>query len=771
MEASIKTGVVMDKNKINISENNISYIEDGILKGEENLLIMMENSLNAIFLFDPKEKCLYINRSFSNIFGYTIDDLKNKVLKEIIPQYEKKKFEEILKETQNGSNVLTEIGILKKGGSIIQTELNLILLPVGIVCGECRDIFKLREVDNTLNQERRRLHTIIDNLPSLIYVKDIDCRKVLSNKADFMNIGFETEEEVLGKTDIELFSDQTGKRGYEDDKKIIRTGKPIINKEEYFLDEKGFSRWLMTSKIPLFDANGKIKGLIGIAHDITERKTFEEKLLHSCVFSESILKTIPFGMHIVDETGSILFQNDIFKRLFSEEALGKKCWDILRDDRTQCSDCPLFKGITINETDSFESNGIFGNRVFEVNYTGMIYQNKKAMLEIFQDITERKIAEERIKNARDKAEESDKFKTAFLHNISHEIRTPMNAIVGFSTLLGEPDVDAQSKQSYIETIMQSSNNLLGIISDIMDFSNIEANLIKITKSEINLNSKIKSLWNQFLPRANQKGIQLICETGILNSDVLIVTDGTKLSQIISNLICNAIKFTEIGYVKVSYYLKDNLIEFCVSDTGIGIPQKYHEKVFERFYQVDETFSRFHEGTGLGLAISKAYVELLGGKIWLSSEPDQGTSFFFTIPFERYINKPENSDKNSVNEEFNSFVNKTILVAEDIDSNFKLISYFLSKTNATIIRASNGMEAVREFLTNKNVDLIIIDIKMPIMDGYSATKQIREKDAHIPIIAQSAYVSDRDIAIQSGCSGFISKPFDKKGLLKVISDFI
>jgi PAS domain S-box-containing protein len=762
----------MDKNKINISENNnICNIEDGILKGEEKLHIMMENSLNAIFLIDPKEKCLYINRSFSNIFGYTIDDLKNKVLKEIIPQYEKKKFVEILKKTQNGSNVLTEIGILKKGGSIIQTELNLILLPDGIVCGECRDILKLREVDNALKQERRRLHTIIDNLPSLIYVKDIDCRKMLSNKADFMNIGFETEEEVLGKTDIELFSDPIGKRGYDDDKKIIRTGKPIINKEEYFLDERGFRRWLMTSKIPLLDENGKIKGLIGIAHDITERKTFEEKLLYSCVFSESILKTIPFGMHIVDETGSILFQNDIFKRIFSEEALGKKCWDILRDDRTQCIDCPLFKGITINETDSFESNGILGNRVFEVSYTGMIYLNRKAMLEIFQDITERKIAEEEIKDARDKAEESDKLKTAFLHNISHEIRTPMNAIVGFSTLLGEPDVDAQSKQSYIETIIQSSNNLLGIISDIMDFSNIEANLIKNTKSEINLNSKIKSLWNQLLPRANQKGIQLICEAGILDSDVLIVTDGTKLSQIISNLICNAIKFTEKGYVKVSYSLKDNFIEFCVSDTGIGIPQKYHEKVFERFYQVDEIFSRFHEGTGLGLAISKAYVELLGGKIWLSSEPDQGTSFFFTIPFERYIKMPENSDKTSVNEEFYSFINKTILVAEDIDSNFKLISYFLSKTNATIIRASNGLEAVREFHKNKNIDLIIMDIKMPIMDGYSATKQIREKDAHIPIIAQSAYVNDSNTAIQSGCSGFISKPFDKKGLLKVICDFI
>jgi PAS domain S-box-containing protein len=762
----------MTKNNINISEyHNICDIEDSNLGGENKLHKMIGNSVNAFFLIDHNEKSIYINRSFSRIFGYTIDDLKNKVLKEIIPKYEKKRFVEILKKTQKGINVLTEIEIFKKGGNIIQTELNLILLPDGIVCGECRDISKLSEIDNALNQERRRLHTIIDLLPTIVYVKDIDCKKVVSNKADFMNIGFETEVEVLGKTDVELFSDPIGKRGYDDDKKVIRTGKPIINKEEYFLDEKGFKRWFLTSKIPLYDNNEKIKGLIGIAHDITERKTFEEKLLHSCVFSESILKTIPFGMHIVDETGSILFQNDIFKRIFSEGALGKKCWDVLRDDRTQSSDCPLFKGISINETDSFESNGILENRIFAISYTGMIYQNKKALLEIFQDITERKVAEEEIKNARDKAEESDRLKTAFLHNISHEIRTPMNAIVGFSSLLGEPDVDAHSKQSYIDIIMQSSNNLLGIITDIMDFSNIEANLIKITKSEINLNSKIKSLWNQFIPRANLRGIQLICETGILDSDLLIVTDGTKLSQIISNLICNAIKFTEKGYVKVSYTLKDNFIEFCVSDTGIGIPQKYHEKVFERFYQVDETFSRFHEGTGLGLAISKAYVEILGGKIWLSSQPDQGSSFFFTIPLERDVNKSENTDKNDVGEASISLVNKTILVAEDIDSNFKLISYFLSKTNATIIRAINGMEAVRESLTNKNIDLIIMDIKMPIMDGFSATKQIREKDAHIPIIAQSAYVSDSDIAIQSGCSGFISKPFDKKGLLKIICDFI
>jgi PAS domain S-box-containing protein len=397
--------------------------------------------------------------------------------------------------------------------------------------------------------------------------------------------------------------------------------------------------------------------------------------------------------------------------------------------------------------------------------------NLVKVIGVIQDITSLKRAEAELIKAKNKAEESDSLKTAFLHNISHEIRTPMNAIVGFSMLLGEPDVDAQSRHSYIEVIIQSSNHLLAIITDIVDIANLEANLVKIEKNEINFNSTLKLLCDQFLLKAEEKKIQFICETGVPDSDALGITDSTKLTQILTNLINNAIKFTDIGYVKVSCKLKDQFLEFCVSDTGIGIPYEHHKRIFDRFYQVQATLSKLYEGTGLGLAISKAYVELLGGEMWLSSEIGKGTSFFFTIPYERQAVEPIAVNEKRVTENFVFQKIKIILVAEDSDSNFILIENFLSGTNTSILRAINGKESVEKCLSNKNIDLVLMDIKMPVMDGYTAVKLIRETNSTIPIIAQTAFADEKELAILSGCSGFISKPFNKKELLEIIHEFI
>ncbi|TAL73726.1 MAG: PAS domain-containing sensor histidine kinase [Bacteroidetes bacterium] len=497
------------------------------------------------------------------------------------------------------------------------------------------------------------LRTLIDNVPAMIYVKDFDCRKVIANKADVENIGFEKEEEILGKTDIELLPGMAGQRGYADDKKVISSGKPIVEREEDFVDKNGVRRWLLTTKIPLHDFNGKITGLVGIGYDITERKKVEEELIE----------------------------------------------------------------------------------------------------------------------AKDKAEESDRLKTAFLHNISHEIRTPMNAIVGFSALLGEPDVDAQSQKDYIDVIMQGSNHLLAIITDIIETANIEANLVKVDKNEININSTIESILNKFISKANDKKIKLVCETGLYDNDAFILTDSAKVNQILLNLVSNSIKFTDDGNIKLQYKVKEDFLEFSICDTGIGIAQEHHKRIFDRFYQVQDKVSRIYEGTGLGLAISKAYVELLGGKIWLTSEPGKGTSFFFTIPYEKPITDILPVSENRGPESFVFPVKKTILVAEDIDSNFKLVSYFLSGINAEILRAVTGKEAVEKCLANKSIDLILMDIKMPVMDGYTAVKLIRRTNSTVPIIVQTAFADDSDKATEYGCSGFISKPFDKKTLLKVLWEFI
>ena len=252
---------------------------------------------------------------------------------------------------------------------------------------------------------------------------------------------------------------------------------------------------------------------------------------------------------------------------------------------------------------------------------------------VCRDISDRKEGEEKLISALNKAEESDKLKTALLRNISHEIRTPLNGIVGYSSLLGESGLSNEIIRSYVDTIQVSSDHLLSIITDLIEISSIEAKIIEQNKIQVELNVLLKDIGNQFQLRAKSKNLKLLVMDGLTDEKVNIYTDKTKLVQIISNLLNNAIKFTFSGQIEFGYTANNSDVEFYVSDNGIGIPKKYHLKIFETFFQVENELSRKFEGTGLGLSICKAYVELLNGKIWVDSEPGKGSTFFFTIPFE------------------------------------------------------------------------------------------------------------------------------------------
>ncbi len=250
------------------------------------------------------------------------------------------------------------------------------------------------------------------------------------------------------------------------------------------------------------------------------------------------------------------------------------------------------------------------------------------------DITERKRIEEELIRARDKAEQSDKLKTAFLHNISHEIRTPMNAIVGFTTLLDSPDTTEESRREYIDIIYQSSNQLLSIITDIVDISNIETGQVKVSRTAVNLNTMIRHLHDQYRVRAQQQGLALNSTTHLNDNEAQVVTDEVKIIQVFSNLLNNALRFTRQGRIELGYVVRGETVEFFVSDTGIGISPENQQKVFERFFQVEGPSSKQYSGTGLGLSISKAYVELLGGSMWLISTPGEGSLFCFSIPYKK-----------------------------------------------------------------------------------------------------------------------------------------
>jgi PAS domain S-box-containing protein len=262
--------------------------------------------------------------------------------------------------------------------------------------------------------------------------------------------------------------------------------------------------------------------------------------------------------------------------------------------------------------------------------------NEQCILMSIDDISERKNYELELIKSKEKAEESDRLKTAFLHNVSHEIRTPLNAIVGFSTLLGDPKLDSEDKKTFIELISWNSDHLLAIVGDILEISNIEAGVLKLNSDEVNLNGLMTEIYKQFNLKAIKKGIDLKFKAEPSDCASRIYADSTKLLQILSNLISNALKFTDSGHIEYGYELKDGYLEFHVTDTGIGIAADKHDKIFDRFYQVDHTDARKYDGTGLGLAITKAYIELSGGKLWLRSEPGKGATFYFTIPFIRVI---------------------------------------------------------------------------------------------------------------------------------------
>ncbi|NQU34762.1 MAG: transporter substrate-binding domain-containing protein [Bacteroidetes bacterium] len=368
------------------------------------------------------------------------------------------------------------------------------------------------------------------------------------------------------------------------------------------------------------------------------------------------------------------------------------------------------------------------------------------------------------------AEESDKMKSAFLANMSHEIRTPMNGILGFADLLKSADYSSEKQAEFIGIIQQSGNRMLGTINNIIDVSKLESGLEKIQITEVNIKSIITELLNFFKPEASLKGLTLTLNENNRASSKSFYTDEYKLNSILTNLIKNALKFTKEGSIEVNYSVEDTLAEFWVKDTGIGIPQNQQAAVFDQFVQANFSHSSGYEGSGLGLSISKGYVKLLNGEIHLESEQNKGTTFHVRIPnnFTYIISSNENiqfpvSDQPILSK-------YKIIIAEDDETSFYFLKEVLKDIAESIRHAKDGLEAVELAKNHSDTDIILMDIKMPKLNGFEATKEIRSFNTNVFIIAQTAYAQESYKAKVSdaGCDAYISKPIDKQKLLDIIS---
>jgi len=521
----------------------------------------------------------------------------------------------------------------------------------------------------------------------------------------------------------------------------------------------------------MFQNKGKELRITAV-RNITIRKKAEIALKESENKFKNIFEHSPVGIIIFDVKGNpININKQILKILGSKSAEETKKKNILNFQNLKkigfsesFNKCIEKKEIIEKETFYESKWGEYKN----VRYilTPILNNDNKVtgVLSIYEDFTERKKAEQELILSKEKAEESDRLKTEFLNNMSHEIRTPMNGILGFADLLKKPNITPKKRKQFINIIQNSGKQLLRIIDDILEISRLGTKQVESDNKEVCLNDVLLDLFSIFVIKAKEQQIPLYLKKGLSDRQSTIYTDEIKLQKILSNLLENALKFTNSGFVELGYELKNNYLEIYVKDTGIGIEKSKHNEIFNRFSQADKGLSRKFGGLGLGLSIAKENTELLDGEIIIESEEGKGANFIVKIPY-----KPVNTEIINTKKQY------IILIAEDEEINSLYLETALDELDFNIktIHAKNGKEAIEICEQNKNIDLVFMDLKMPILNGYDATIEIKQNNPNLIIIAQTAYSTKKDKhkAIKAGCDDFISKPIKEDTLKSIINKYL
>jgi len=533
----------------------------------------------------------------------------------------------------------------------------------------------------------------------------------------------------------------------------------------------------------LLKRNGTVFGISVFSKDITERKRAEISLKEEYNFRIAVENSMQAGIAAVDITGKQIIVNNYFSKMVGwtpEELLGKHAPFAYWAPNEMSNLSNAFQQ-TLNgfaPTTGFElkfrkKNGELFDVLINLSALKNAQDEIIGWLSIVTDISNLKRAELDLIIAKEKAEESDRLKTSFLLNLSHEIRTPMSCIIGFSDLLKRPSLTGDQQHQYIELISKGCDRMLNIINELVDISKIEAGIVDINLKDINIVDQIRFVYDSFKPEAEQKGLNFIFNENNGLKNPVIHSDEEKVYSIISSLIENAIKYTPSGTVEIGYVSKNNHIEVYVKDTGIGIPKDRQVAIFERFVQADIENIEAFQGAGLGLSIAKSFVEMLGGKIRVESQVGVGSTFTFLIPWNNLheTDTPELS-KNERSEKMPGSKKLKILITEDDIDIATIIEKTIQDLSFEILFAGTGEKAVEICANHPDVDLIIMDINLPGIDGVLATQKIREFNSKVIIIAQTAYTQkvDREKVLAAGCNDYISKPFRINELHRMVAKY-
>jgi PAS domain S-box-containing protein len=650
------------------------------------------------------------------------------------------------------------------------------------IFGTHTDITKLKETEEEFNKQRNFYESILNSIPTDIAVFDA------SHKYLFVNpIGIKDDELrkwIIGKTDEEYCEYKNKNLDIALERRTIFNkvieSKKQLSWEETLIRPNGKAEYHLRNLFPVLNKENEVKLVIGFGLNITDRKQIEDKLLLNEKRYRDLFNYSQALICTHDLEGKLLSVNPAICSIIgytSEELIGRNIKEFVPQDKISQFDEQYLQNVLTTG----KAEGVFiiicknGEHIYLLYQNYMVEETSRTpyIIGFSQDITNRIKAERELIKAKEETERASRVKEVFLANISHEIRTPMNGILGIGGLLYKTNLNPKQEE-YTKLILESADNLLHIVNDVLDFTKIESGKIELESIPFLLEEKISNTLKTFIFKIEEKGLELVFDNQV-PTDTVLVGDPFRLGQVLNNLISNALKFTESGKITVhaAQIQEVNqlpIFEFIVSDTGIGISPENLANIFEEFVQASSETSRKYGGTGLGLTITKNLIEMQGGTIKAESTLNKGTKFIVRLPYQIGENSMLTNSKEEV--AFTQIDKKRILVAEDVTINQIIVKQILEEWGHEVVLVSNGQEAF-DAHKKKDFDLILMDIHMPEVDGYEATQMIRHMGdtikAAVPIVAltANAFKQETDRFAEAGFNDYITKPFTEAGLYDCI----